>query len=137
MDKTSIVNEFNDFYVNENKIKHIENLSRDVPVNEISIQNNNQITIGSTIINIPGNVTEAAKHENADINAYMNTDKKIYYVERSLNKYYKIGQDISLENYKLNQDEILNFNFKYEEFEGLNLKFIIIEFSESKGLIAR
>ena len=137
MDKTSIVNEFNNFYVNENKIKHIENLSRDLSINEIKTQNNNQIIIGSTIINIPENVIESANHENADINAYVNTDKKIYYVDHSLNKYYKIGQDISLENYKLNRNEILNFKFKYEEFEGLNLKFIIIEFSESKGLIAR
>lgn len=137
MDKISIVNQFNDFYINENQISHIEDLSRDMPVSEIDGLNPNQIIIGSTMIDIPDSILESADKKNIDIDAYLNPDEKIYYVNNSFKKYYKIHQDISLENYKLNQNEILNFNFEYNEFENLELKFIIIEFSESKGLISR
>ncbi|WP_411843712.1 glycosyltransferase [Salinicoccus sp. HZC-1] len=137
MDKISIVNQFNDFYINENQISHIEDLSRDMPVSEIDGLNPNQIIIGSTMIDIPDSILESADKKNIDIDAYLNPDEKIYYVNNSFKKYYKIHQDISLENYKLNQNEILNFNFEYNEFESLGLKFIIIEFSESKGLISR
>lgn len=137
MDNTSLINQFNDFYINENRIKHIEELSQDIPVEQLSKNQNNQIIIGNTTIDIPENILGFAENNAIEIDTYMNEDKSIYYVDKTFKKYCKIGQDISLEDYRLGHNEILNFNFEYEEFEPLNLRFIIIEFSESKGIMAR
>lgn len=137
MDNISIKDQFNNFYITENRIRHIEELSQDIPINEIDTHSNDQIVIGNTIIDVPENVLESATYGNINIDTYTNFDKTIYYVDKTLKKYCKIGRDISLESYRLGPNEIFNFNFEYDEFEKLNLKFIIIEFSETKGLLAR
>lgn len=137
MDKQSVINQFNEYYINQNRIKHTEDLSYNLPLNEILGINKKNIIIGGTTINIPENILENLTDNNTELDAFTNGDNGIYYVDSQYKKYYLIGDDIAVGNYSLKENEILRFNFNYDSENDMKCYFIVIEFSDEQGIVAR
>lgn len=137
MDKQSVINQFNEYYINQNRIKHTEDLSYNLPLNEILGINKNNIIIGRTSISIPENILENLTGNITELDAFTNGDTGIYYVDSQYKKYYLIGDDIAVGNYSLKENEILRFNFNYDSENDMKCYFIVIEFSDEKGIVAR
>lgn len=137
MDKQSVVDEFNDYFINQNRVKHIEDLSYNLPLSEITGINKNNIIIGRTAISIPENILENATDNKTEIDAFTNSKEEIYYVDSEYKKYYLIGNVIDVNKYSLRENEILKFEFNYDNSDDVNCHFIVIEFSLEKGIVAR
>lgn len=137
MDKQSVVEEFNDYFINQNRVKHIEDLSYNLPLSEIRGINKNNIIIGRTAISIPEHILENSTSNKTVFDAFTNSKDGIYYVDSEYKKYYRLGNDIEVENYSLRENEILKFEFNYDKHGDINCHFIVIEFSTEKGILAR
>lgn len=137
MDNKAVVKQFNEYYIEQNRIKHIEDLSYNLSINEISGINKNCIRVGSTTINIPEILMEYVSQNNTEINAFTNDEGNIYYVDTHYKKYYQIGHDITVRNYSLKENDTLKFEFIYEKYQDVKCHFVVIEFSEDKGIVAR
>lgn len=137
MNKQSVVEQFNDYFINKNRVKHIEDLSCNLPLSDITGINKNNIIIGRTSISIPEHILENSTGSKTILDAFTNSKNEIYYVDSEYKKYYRIGYDIEVENYSLRENEILKFEFKYDKFDDLKFHFIVIEFSLEKGIVAR
>ncbi|CAD2077611.1 hypothetical protein GCM10007275_06700 [Jeotgalicoccus coquinae] len=137
MDKQSVVEEFNEYFISENRVKHIEDLSYNLPLSEIKGINKNNIIIGRTAISIPEHILENSTGNKTVFDAFTNSKDGIYYVDSEYKKYYRLGNDIEVENYSLRENEILKFEFNYDNHDDINCHFIVIEFSTEKGILAR
>lgn len=137
MDKQSVVDEFNDYFINQNRVKHIEDLSYNLPLSEITGINKNNIIIGQTAISIPENILENSTGNKTEIDAFTNSKEEIYYVDSEYKKYYRIGNVIDVNKYNLKENELLKFEFNYDNSDDVNCHFIVIEFSLEEGIMAR
>lgn len=137
MDKQSVVEEFNEYFISKNRVKHIEDLSYNLPLSEIKGINKNNIIIGRTAISIPEHILENSTGNKTVFDAFTNSKDGIYYVDSEYKKYYRLGNDIEVENYSLRENEILKFEFNYDNSDDVNCHFIVIEFSLEKGIVAR
>lgn len=137
MDKQSVVEEFNEYFISKNRVKHIEDLSYNLPLSEIKGINKNNIIIGRTAISIPEHILENSTGNKTVFDAFTNSKDGIYYVDSEYKKYYRLGNDIEVENYSLRENEILKFEFNYDNHDDINCHFIVIEFSTEKGILAR
>ncbi|CDZ99658.1 Spore protein YkvP [Jeotgalicoccus saudimassiliensis] len=137
MNKQSVVEQFNDYFINKNRVKHIEDLSYNLPLSDITGINKNNIIIGRTSISIPEHILENSTGNKTILDAFTNSKNEIYYVDSEYKKYYRIGYDIEVENYSLRENEILKFEFNYDNHDDINCHFIVIEFSTEKGILAR
>lgn len=137
MDKQSVVEEFNNYFVNQNRIKSVEDLAKNLPLKKISGLNKNNIIIGRTSIKIPEYILENTTENETEIDAFTNNESKIFHVDPQYKKYYKLGNDININEYNLKENEILKFKLKSDTYNDLNFHFIIIEFSLEKGIVSR
>lgn len=133
----SVINQFNEYFINHNKIKRLEELSYNLPLNKISGLNKNQIVIGRTSIDIPENITENKIENNIKLDSYTNDDDLVYYVDPKYKKYYQLGKSFSVDEFNLSYNEILKFNFNFNQQDDLKANFVVIEFSKDRGLQAR
>lgn len=137
MDKKINVENFNDYFNDRNKIRHVEKYATNLPLKEIIEQDPNSIFMGKTEISIPDNVLNKEISNNVEINAISNKTNNIYYLDSNIKKYYQIGERIDTSNLKLKENEILELELKYDTCEYLKSHFVVIEYSKEKGLLAR
>lgn len=137
LNKEAVIEQFNDYFINENRVEHLESFSYNLPISHIKSININSIIIGRTSIDIPESITENAAASNTVLDAYKNTENNIYYMDSIHKKYYRLGSDINLEEFNLKENEILQFKFNHHQSDDLEFYFIVIEFSSEKGIVAR
>src|SRR5699024_2388088 len=99
--------------------------------------NKEQIKIGNQNIKIPDKILAERLDSEIEISGFSDITRNIYYMDPDFQKYYEIQFDISLDQYHLDVDELLNINLNFKKTEELELCFILIEFSETKGIVAR
>ena len=123
-------------FIKDSKLPYLSRLSGTSPRN-FSNNNKEQIKIGNQNIKIPDKILAESLDSEIEISGFSDITKNIYYMDPVFQKYYEIKFDISLDQYRLDVDEHLNINLNFKKTEELELCFILIEFSETKGIVAR
>lgn len=137
MDKQSVIKQFNDFFISQNRIKQIGDLSHNLALSDIPGLNKNKIKIGRTSISIPDYIFEHSIGNKTELDAFTTNEAEIYYIDSKYKKYYRVGRDIEVGKYSLQENEILKFEFNYDIDDDFKFHFIVIEFSSEKGIVAR
>lgn len=137
LNKEAVIEQFNDYFINENRVEHLESFSYNLPISHIKGISKNKIIIGGTFIDIPESVSVNTTVSNTVLDAYKNTENNIYYMDSNYKKYYQLGEDIDLKEFSLKENEILKFEFNHSQTDNLNFYFVVIEFSTEKGIVAR
>src|SRR5699024_3115509 len=137
MEKNILENQFTDYYLKENRIESLKEFSRKISSDTFVNLNSDHILIGNKTITIPENIREEKCNNNVEIDGFTNNQEKIYYVDPELKKYYQMGKDIIINDFQLKQNENISFDLEYKSDGATIESFIVIEFSEHKGIEAR
>src|SRR5699024_488303 len=133
---TELNEEFIFEFIKEKKPAYLSRLSNHSP-KQMTNSMKDKIKIGNRIINIPTNILQEKNENTVELSGLHDQAKSIYYVDPSIKKYYEILTDIYIDQYQLNIDELLRIDFNYEKTENLDLNFVVIELSDTKGIVDR
>lgn len=133
---TELNEEFIFEFIKEKKPAYLSRLSNHSP-KQMTNSMKDKIKIGNRIINIPTNILQEKNENTVELSGFHDQAKSIYYFDPSIKKYYEILTDINIDQYQLNIDELLRIDFNYEKTENLDLNFVVIELSDTKGIVDR
>src|SRR5699024_1684517 len=133
---TELNEEFIFEFINEKKLPYLSRLSNSSP-KDFSNSMKDKIKIGHRIIDIPSDTLQENKEKNVEISGFSDSTKNIYYFDPALKKYYEILTEIDIDQYQLSVDEILQISFDYDKTDDLELDLIIIEYSDTRGIVDR